>query len=178
MFFDSVTEPPAKKPNPRERHLWTARVSPAIYLVLAVFISFLCEGSPCGEASEKKGSISTGGEVWEFRWTPTSKGLSVERIVARKKVVVPIEISLTGNIAEVIFIIPSKFRAFGISMEPQVAEVKDGKAHAGVAFFILEGMPLGRHDLIIEVLDGLSRTRIGSVKLPFILLPSDLECLC
>ncbi len=173
-----MVEPPARRPSPREKHHGTARVSPAIHLVLAAFLIFLCEGNPCGEASEKKGSISPGGEVREIRWTPTSEGLSVERIVARKKVVVPIEVSLNGNIAEVIFIIPSKFKAFGISMEPQVAEVKNGKAQAGVAFYILEGMPLGRHNLIIEILDGLTRTRIGSATIPFILLPSDLECLC
>lgn len=152
-----------------------------VFLLTAVFLMlFLREGVPrlqVIEAAEKE-YLPAEARITAFRWVPTVQGRAVERLVVGTKTVIPVEVEIEGKTSEIIFMIPSKFRAFGIRMDKEVNEVKAGKAGSTVMFNIPEGVPLGRHNLVIDILEQKSRTLIGRGTIPFIFLPSDIECLC
>lgn len=115
-----------------------------------------------------------------FRWSPALKGDScaVQKVKTGTETVVEVEAVTGNNVREVAFVIPPYFRNFGIRVEPPASEVREGIARARVVFRVSSGMPLGRHDLPVEVFEKNSRTVIVSGSIPFILLPGDLECLC
>jgi hypothetical protein len=118
------------------------------------------------------------GRVVAFRWFPAVAGQQTVRVFADTEVAIPIEAEVEGNISEVIFEIPSKFKTFGIAVEKPFSAVQGGKARSKVLFRIIGGMPLGRHDLVVHILERSSKAGIGIGSIPFIILPSDLECLC
>lgn len=169
----------AAQPHPRDRRPWAACSFNALLLLAAAFMTLLQGGEPyvrtAGAAEE---GLATGGRVLVLSWVPTVQGRAVEHIVAGKEVAVPVEILVEGDIAEVTFRIPQRFRVYGIRLDRPASGVKGGRAHVTVLFNIPQGMPLGRHNLPIHVLDRRTGAEIGSGTLPFIFLPSATECHC
>jgi hypothetical protein len=74
--------------------------------------------------------------------------------------------------------ISRKDRSIGINISPEEVAVHEGIAGSSVEFNIPRGIPLGRHNLAIRVIEIGTDRLIGTGILPFILLPSGLECMC
>lgn len=179
MSFEDRARSFAAQHHPRDGRPWAAGSFNVLLLLATVLMTLLHGGDPCvrtAGAAEK--GLPAAGRVLDFSWVPTVQGRAVEHIVAGKEAAVPVDILVEGEITEVSFRIPQRFRAYGIRLDRSASEVKGGKAHVTVLFNIPQGMPLGRHNLPIHILDRRTGTEIGSGTLPFIFLPSAAECHC
>lgn len=174
MFFDGNTGSAAQRKT-RATPLLMSTLTLAAVLVMVFPETCLSINTAPASANE---SLPAGGKVVAFRWFPTVSGWKTQRVVAGTEFDVPIEVEVQGDVSEISFAISAKFRDFGIGFEKETSEVLKGKAHSRVVFRIVEGMPLGRHDLGIRIFERRTGREIGSGSIPFIILPSDLECLC
>jgi hypothetical protein len=155
---------------------WVTR---SLFCLVVLVVSFLQSGSlevRTADAFEKQ--LLNGEAVAKFRWVPAGNSHSVQKVTTETKIIIPIEFEVGGKITEVVFVISPKFKDFGIRIENPSSEVKQGIARARVIFNIASGMPLGRHDLVIQVFEKDGKTAIASGTIPFIILPNDMECLC
>ena len=147
-----------------------------LIVLLAGFVQYGSSAVRTADAFEK-GPLAR--EVnTKFRWFSAGNGYTVQRVTTETKTIVPVEVEVSGNITGVVFVIPPQFKTFGIRIENPSSEVKQGIARARVIFNIASGMPLGRHDLVIQVFERDGKTAIVSGTIPFIILPNDMECLC
>lgn len=147
-----------------------------LIVLLACFVHQVSVAVRTADAFEKE--LFTGERNAKFRWVPTGSGHTVQRVTTETMTVVPVEVEVGGSITGVLFVISPQFKAFGIRIENPSYEVKQGIARARVIFNIASGMPLGRHDLVIQVFEKNGKTAIASGTIPFIILPNDMECLC
>lgn len=155
---------------------WTTR---SFFCFVVLVVALLQNGSlEVGTAAAFEKQLLTGERAPKFRWFSAGNGHSVPRVAAETKSVVPVEVEVNGNITGVVFAISPQFKAYGIRIESPSSEVKEGIARTRVIFNIASGMPLGRHELVIQVFESDGKTAIVSGTIPFIILPNDLECLC
>ena len=155
------------------------RILVTLFIVLIVDVPLTLSGNcraPTVQAAET--DVVTSNINIGFQWSPTKPGWTVEKVFSERPVTVPVEITAEGNVSRVKFTIPQEYKAFGISISNEVAEVKGGKADSTVIFDMPIGLPLGRHDLVIRIMDTETGEEIGSGTIPFILLPSEFECMC
>ena len=99
-------------------------------------------------------------------------------VTEEKPKVVSFSFMVTGRVSKVRFLISKRDKAKGITLLEETAKVKDGTATSRLSFNILDGMPLGRHDLVIEVLAADGGAKICSGKIPYIILPAGAACMC
>lgn len=116
--------------------------------------------------------------VIRFQWEASEPGRTVEKIVTGERRTVPFQISATGKVSRVKFSILSGSGLPGIRILTQQASVQEGTAVSAVEFNVPRGMPLGRHNLLIRISDPVTEQEIGRGVIPFILIPSGLDCLC
>ncbi len=114
----------------------------------------------------------------EFEWHHTMSGQTVEKITTETVVRIPFKFKIKGEITKVYFTIPPGYKAFGIRIESDVSEVREGGVGSVAVFNVHRGMPLGRHNLVIHIIDATNGKEIGKGIIPFILLPSGTECMC
>ncbi|MHB8881615.1 MAG: hypothetical protein ACYC69_08945 [Thermodesulfovibrionales bacterium] len=156
--------------------LWSKRGS----FFLIMFLAAIILNGPCAvrTADAAENQPLAGKTTPKFRWVSAGTAHAVPRVTAETKTIVPIEVEVGGSVTEVLFVISPQFRAFGIRIENPSSNVTEGTAHARVVFNIASGMPLGRHNLVIQVFEKDGKTAIVSGTVPFIILPNDMECLC
>ncbi len=92
--------------------------------------------------------------------------------------VVPFSFAVRGSVPEVRFLISRKDKETGITLLEETVKVRGGAASSNLSFKIPDGMPVGRHELLIEALDAGRGARICTGKIPYIVLPARGECLC
>ena len=114
----------------------------------------------------------------EFQWYPTIPGKTVQEVTTETEVAIPFKFRIKERVSMVIFTISKEYRAFGIRIVKRAVHVKEGAAISKVDFNVPRGMPLGRHSLVIRVIDSDTGEKIGQGEISFILLPSGIECLC
>ena len=129
-------------------------------------------------AEAKDVDASTHAPKVEFQWYPTIPGKTVQEVTTETEVAIPFKFRIKERVSLVIFTISKEYRAFGIRIVKRTAHVREGAAISKVDFNVPGGMPLGRHSLVIRVIDSDTGKEIGQGEIPFILLPSGIECLC
>jgi len=114
----------------------------------------------------------------EFEWISTPPGQRVIKVATETEIMVPFRVKTKGGVSRIKFSVPRKFIALGIRVRDSVVTVKSGIASSAVLFNVPRGMPLGRYDLVIMIIDPASNKEIGNGTIPFILLPRGVECMC
>ena len=117
------------------------------------------------------------GSNLRLEWESAVPG-RVVKVVNGKTERIPFRIWIGENVSRIKFGISRKDRSLGITISPEDVAVHEGIAGSVAEFTIPRGMPLGRHDLAIRVMEIGTDRMIGTGTLPFILLPSGLECMC
>lgn len=139
-----------------------------ITLYFSLLFLFLTGLRPGVEASEI---------IW-FEWTPQAPGQKVVKVITETAAVVKFKVNIKGDAVKLRFSITKQFTDFGIRVKNEVVESKNGIAESSVVFYVPRGLPLGRHDLIIIIIDATDNREIGRVAIPFLLLPQGIECMC
>jgi hypothetical protein len=117
-------------------------------------------------------------EIAGFEWTPQGPGQKVVKVITETETAVKFKVNIKGEAVKFRFSIPKKFTDFGIRVKNDVVESKKSIAESSVVFYVPRGLPLGRHDLIIIIIDATDNMEIGRVAIPFLLLPQGIECMC
>jgi len=149
-----------------------ARVRRIFPVVLFFGLSF---GVPA--VSQETAANDYPGNNLRLEWESAVPG-RVVKVVNGKSERISFRIWIGENVSQVKFGISRKDRSLGITISPEDAVVHEGIASSVAEFTIPRGMPLGRHDLVIRVMEIGTDRMIGAGILPFILLPSGLECMC
>ncbi len=149
-----------------------AWIRPLFLLVL--FLGLFFGVSLLQEAAA--GESSTGSSL-QIEWESVAPGHAV-KVVNGKPARISFRVITGENVSRVKFGISRKDRSIGITISPEEVDIHEGIAGSIVEFDIPRGMPLGRHNLEIRVIEPSSGRVIGTGILPFILLPSGLECMC
>ncbi len=146
------------------------RIFPLVlFLGLSFGVSPVLHEAAAGESSS--------GSNLKLEWESPVPG-RVARVVNGKPERISFRIWTGENVSRVKFEISRKDRSIGITISPEEVAVHEGIASSFAEFAIPRGMPLGRHNLAIRVLETGTDRLLGTGILPFILLPSSLECMC
>lgn len=119
---------------------------------------------------------SEGGNL-RLEWESGAAG-RVVKVVNGKPARIAFRISVEEKVSRIKFGLSRKNRSIGITISPEEVSLHEGIAGSTVEFDIPRGMPLGRHDLAIRVMEAGTERLLGTGILPFILLPAALECMC
>jgi len=150
-----------------------ARVRRLFLVVLFFGLSF---GVPAVPQETAAGESYPGSNL-RLEWESEVPGRVVKVVNGQPKRIL-FRIWTGENVSRIRFGISRKDRSLGITISPEDAAVHEGIAGSAAEFTIPRGMPLGRHDLAIRVMEIGTDRLIGTAILPFILLPSGLECMC
>ncbi|GAB4412846.1 MAG: hypothetical protein OHK0032_08940 [Thermodesulfovibrionales bacterium] len=146
-------------------------------MYIAIFLSVFLGILPGYLVDASETDISTHGNV-AFEWTSTPPGQRVAKVTTETEIAIPFKVRVKGDVSKIKFLIPKKFMNFGIRIKDEVVSTKNGISNSTVLFNVPRGMPLGRHDLVILIIDPMNNREIGSGTVPFILLPQGIECMC
>lgn len=159
MFFSDLND----RMNTRIK-----RIVPLVLLVGVILgVSCVLQSAEAGES----------GSNLHLEWESEVPG-RVVKVVNGKPERIYFRIRTEERVSRVKFGISRKDRSIGITISPEEAAVREGSAGSFVEFNIPRGMPLGRHNLAIRVIESGTDRLLGTGILPFILLPSGLECMC
>lgn len=122
-------------------------------------------------------AASESGSNLKLEWESEVPG-RVVKVVNGKPARISFRITTGENVSRIKFGISRKDRSIGITISPEEVAVHEGIAGSFAEFNIPRGMPLGRHNLAIRVIEVGTDRLLGTGILPFILLPSGLECMC
>ena len=153
--------------------LLKARIMHIVSAVLFFGLSFGVSYDP----QEAAGGEPSSGSNLRMEWESEAPGHAV-KIINGKPERRSFRIRAGENVSRIKFGISRKDRSIGITISPEEVAVHEGIAGSIVEFNIPRGMPLGRHNLAIRVIEIGTDRLIGTGILPFILLPSSLECMC
>lgn len=120
---------------------------------------------------------SFSGSNLKLEWESEVPG-HVVKVVNGKPKRILFRIRAGENVSRIKLGISRKDRSTGITISPEEVAVHEGIAASIAEFNIPRGMPLGRHNLAIRVMETGTDRLIGTATLPFILLPAGLECMC
>ena len=159
MFFSNLNV----RMNARIR-----RIFPLV-LIFGLFLGVSCvlQEAAAGES----------GSNLNLEWGSEVPG-RVVKVVNGKPERIYFRIRTEGKVSRIKFNISRKDRSIGITISPEEVDVHEGRAGSFAEFNIPRGMPLGRHNLMIRVIEIGTDRLLGTGILPFILLPSGLECMC
>ncbi len=145
-----------------------------------IFLMVLFVGFSFGVSSvlhEAAAGESSSGSNLKLEWESAVPG-RVVKVVNEKLERISFRIMVGENISRIRFGISRRDRSAGITISPEEVAVHEGIAGSIAAFNIPRGMPLGRHNLAVRVTEIGTDRLLGTGILPFILLPSSLECMC
>lgn len=149
---------------------WIRRSFP---VVLLFGLSFGVSYDPHGVVAAESNS----GRNLQMEWESEAPG-QVVKVVNGKPKRISFRIRAGENVSRIKIEISRKDSSIGITISPEVVAVHEGIAGSIVEFNIPRGMPLGRHNLRVRAMEIGTDRLIGTGTLPFILLPSSLECMC
>ena len=158
--------------NPNSTRI-KARMRRILPVVLFFGLSFGVSYDPQAVAAGEPHS----GSNLQMEWASEVPG-QVVKVVNGKPERIAFRIRAGEKVSRIKFGISRKDRSIGINISPEEVAVHEGVAGSIVEFNIPRGMPLGRHNLAIRVIESGTDRLIGTGILPFILLPSSLECMC
>lgn len=156
-------------PNTRRK----VRIRGMFPLVLLVGLSLGVSSVPHDAAAGEPGSGSSLRMEWEL-----AAPAPVVKVVSGRPERISFRIRTGENVSRIRLGISRKDRSIGITISPDEVAVHEGIAGSMAEFNVPRGMPLGRHDLAVRVLEVGTDRLIGTGILPYILLPSGLECMC
>jgi len=120
---------------------------------------------------------SYSGNDLRLEWESEVPG-RVVKVVNGEPVRILFRVRTGERVSRIKFGISRKDRSIGITISPDEVAVHEGIADSFAEFNIPRGIPLGRHDLAIRVIEIGTDRLLGTGILPYILLPSGLECMC
>ena len=140
-----------------------------LFFGLSFGVSYHLQEAAAGE--------SYSGSNLRIEWETEVQGHVVE-VENGKPERISFRIRAGENVSQIKLGISRKDRSIGINISPEEVLVHEGIAGSIAEFNIPRGMPLGRHNLAIRVIEIGTDRLLGTAILPFILLPSGLECMC
>jgi hypothetical protein len=158
-------------------NLNSTRIKARIMRIFPVVLFFGLSFGVSYDPHEAAAAESYSGSNLRIEWESEVPG-HVVKVVNGKPKRISFRIRAGENVSQIKFEISRKDRSMGINISPEVVAVHEGIAGSIVEFTIPRGMPLGRHNLAIRVIEIGTDRLIGTGMLPFILLPSSLECMC
>ncbi|GBE00652.1 hypothetical protein BMS3Abin08_00070 [bacterium BMS3Abin08] len=110
----------------------------------------------------------------EFAWHANRPGIKTAQIALGRATTLSFEFILKGqfDVSQIKFGIPREFVKMGIQIDPKVVDVIKGEARSKAIFAVPPGMPLGKFDMLIVAVDAKTGKKIGTGKIPFMLLPA------
>lgn len=150
-----------------------ARIRRTFPLVLFFGLSF----GVSNVSHEAAAGESFSGSSLNLEWESEAPGHVVKVVNGQPKKIC-FRIRTGERVARITFGISRKDRSIGITISPEEVAVHEGTAGSFAEFNIPRGMPLGRHNLAVRVMETGTDRLIGTGVLPYILLPSGLECMC
>ena len=151
-----------------------------IFLVSALVIvtgeGFSPNGSPDEFIKLGLSTVANAAETpsVEFAWHANRPGIKTAQIALGRATTLSFEFILKGqfDVSQIKFGIPREFVKMGIQIDPKVVDVIKGEARSKAIFAVPPGMPLGKFDMLIVAVDAKTGKKIGTGKIPFMLLPA------
>ncbi|MEJ2688894.1 MAG: hypothetical protein P8130_02860 [Deltaproteobacteria bacterium] len=109
----------------------------------------------------------------EFAWHANRPGITRAQIALGRATRLRFEFKLNNaDGQDVKFGISKKYAEMGISISPNAVTIADGMANAAAEFSCPPGMPLGKFDMLIVMVDAKTKKELGRGFIPFMLLPA------
>lgn len=126
-------------------------------------------GSLCGVKAAEAAEASP-----DFAWHPNRPGIKRAQVALGRASALKFEFTFKSRpgVSQVKFGIPKKFVAMGIKIEPAEVSVTDGLAASKAVLRVPPGMPLGKFDIPVVVVDAKTGQELGRGEIPIMLLPA------
>lgn len=109
----------------------------------------------------------------QFAWHANRPGITRAQIALGRGTSLKFEFLLpNANGKNVKFGISKKYAEMGISIAPNAVTIADGKANSMAEFSCPPGMPLGKFDMLVVMVDATTKKELGRGFIPFMLLPA------
>lgn len=109
----------------------------------------------------------------QFAWHANRPGITRAQIALGRATSLRFEFSLqNANGKNVKFGISKKYAEMGISIAPNAVTIADGMAQSMAEFSCPPGMPLGKFDMLVVMVDAETKKELGRGFIPFMLLPA------
>lgn len=109
----------------------------------------------------------------QFAWHANRPGITRAQIALGRATRLKFEFTLKNvNGQDVKFGISKKYAEMGISIAPGAVTIENGVAKAAAEFSCPPGMPLGKFDMLVVMVDAKTKKELGRGIIPFMLLPA------
>jgi hypothetical protein len=110
----------------------------------------------------------------DFSWHPNRPGIKRAQVALGRASSLKFEFSLKAKpgVTQVKFGIPKKFVTMGITIDPVEVSVIDGLAASKAVLRVPPGMPLGKFDIPVVMVDAKTGQELGRGEIPIMLLPA------
>ena len=110
----------------------------------------------------------------EFAWHPNRPGIKRAQVALGRASTLKFEFSFRAKpgVSQVKFGIPKKFVTMGIKIDPAEVTVADGLAASKAVLRVPPGMPLGKFDIPVVMVDAKTGQELGRGEIPIMLLPA------
>ncbi|MHB8881614.1 MAG: hypothetical protein ACYC69_08940 [Thermodesulfovibrionales bacterium] len=110
----------------------------------------------------------------DFAWHPNRPGIKRAQVALGRASTLKFEFSLKAKpgVTQVKFGIPKKFATMGVKIDPSGVSVTDGLAASKAVLRVPPGMPLGKFDIPVVMIDAKTGQELGRGEIPIMLLPA------
>ena len=150
----------------RVRPVFKLFVCPSLFLAFAFGLTLAAAGI---QKSASVAFAATNG----FAWHANRPGITRAQVALGRATRLRIEFAVkNANGKQVMFGIAREYAQMGISIVPKAVTISNGVARAQVEFQCPPGMPLGRFDMLVVMVDAKTKQEMGKGIVPFMLLPA------
>ncbi len=153
------------------------RVKPGfrVFIHLVSFLAIVFGVALAGSGLQKGTTVAfadgTGGT--QFAWHANRPGITRAQIALGRATRLRFEFAVkNAEGRQVMFGIPREYVQMGISIVPKAVTVKNGMARAKAEFECPPGMPLGKFNMLVVMVDAKTKKELGSGIIQFMLLPA------
>ncbi|MDA8086490.1 MAG: hypothetical protein M0Z59_05215 [Nitrospiraceae bacterium] len=144
-----------------------------IYLVSCLVIVFGAALSGGGIQSGTRTAYAEAAPGANFSWHANRPGITRAQIALGRATRLRFEFAVkNADGTRVKFGIPREFAEMGIKISPEEVTVVNGMARSNAQFSCPPGMPLGRFDMLVVMVDAKTKKEIGRGIIQFMLLPA------
>lgn len=144
-----------------------------MYLVSCLIIAFGVTVS--GNGGQKSTSVAFADvtQTAQFAWHANRPGVTRAQIALGRATTLRFEFTVkNAEGRQVMFGIPKEYVQMGISIIPKQVTIKNGMAQAKAEFQCPPGMPLGKFNMLVVMVDAKTKKEMGRGIIQFMLLPA------
>ena len=145
-----------------------------IYLVSCTIIGLGIGLTGFGIQNNARTALADEIQGAQFAWHANRPGITRAQIALGRATRLRFDFAVK-NVADgtkVKFGISKKYAEMGISITPNAATVANGKANSRAEFSCPPGMPLGKFDMLVVMVDAKTKKVLGKGIIQFMLLPA------